>query len=246
MGNKKFHNYETFFRDKKFYQRIIEIIMDAQKQYNYFDLSYRTGSDVWTHTPYHKTALRILPSLPAGTIVLDIGSGRGIWAVKLIEQGYRVIGVDYVKSIVDKLNQDIKEYANAEKIRFIQAEATDLPFIDNSIELATEIGLMQHFDHDHQLKYVAELQRIIKPGGYVLSVNLSDQTPRYLDFTPKTKNNSPYEKFGVSYTFFSKEEVAEMFGQYGFTTIHQEIEFFDSRTDPGESLGLLFTLAQKK
>lgn len=220
--------------------------MDHEHQHNYFDLAYRTGSDVWTHLPYQKTALRLLPALPADTIVLDIGSGRGVWAFALVDHGYRVIGIDYVRSIVDKVNQDIKNYANAEKVRFIHGSATDLPFTDASFQLATEIGMMQHLDTEGREKYLSEIGRVIAPGGYVLSITLSDQTPRFLGFTPKVTNNSPYEKFGVSYTFFSNDQAGQLFIDHGFQVVAQEIEFYDARTDPGESLGLLFTLAQKK
>jgi SAM-dependent methyltransferase len=77
-------------------------------QHEYFDLAYRTGSDIWTHIPYHNLALTMLPPIPADSIVLDVGSGRGLWAFKLIDHGFRVIGLDYIQSIVDRVNADIK------------------------------------------------------------------------------------------------------------------------------------------
>jgi 2-polyprenyl-3-methyl-5-hydroxy-6-metoxy-1,4-benzoquinol methylase len=70
--------------------------MNPIVQHEYFDTAYRTGSDIWTHIAYHQIALDMLPTIPADSIILDVGSGRGVWAFKLIDRGFRVIGLDYV------------------------------------------------------------------------------------------------------------------------------------------------------
>lgn len=214
-------------------------------QHEYFDLAYRTGSDIWTHISYHNLALTMLPPIPADSIVLDVGSGRGLWAFKLIDRGFRVIGVDYVQSIVDRVNADIKLNKYAERARFVQGSATDLPFTDNSFPLASTIGLLQHLpesDWDHHL---SELARVVQPGGYVLSITLSDETPRFLGLHPKFKNESPYNKFGVSYYFFNKDQLLELFARHGFQLLSYEHRLFDTRSDPADSLGLHFCVFQK-
>jgi ubiquinone/menaquinone biosynthesis C-methylase UbiE len=220
--------------------------MQPQTQHEYFDTAYRTGSDIWTHIAYHKKAIEMMPAIPPHSIVLDIGSGRGLWAFMLIDHGFRVIGIDYVQSIVDRVNADIKLHHYAQQARFIHGHATDLPFTDNSFPLVTDIGLLQHLSTADWHQYFSELARVTQPGGYVLSINLSDQTPRFLGFTPKFQNNSPYEKFGVSYYFFSKEKLEQLFASYGFTLIKHQEHFFETRSDPADTLGLHFMLLQKK
>lgn len=224
----------------------ILIVMTNESQYQYFDTAYRTGSDIWTHVPYHKLALDMLPAVAPNSIILDVGSGRGIWAFKLIDTGFRVIGVDYVRSIVDKVNADIKLLSYAERARFIQGDATDLPFTDASFPLVTDIGVLQHLKSDEWSQYLSELNRVVANQGYVLSVTLSAETPTFLGFHPKLNNESPYEKFGVSYYFFSIEEIANLFAQHGFMVVNQQTHFFQTQSDPGDSLGMIFTLFQKK
>ena len=209
-------------------------------------MAYRTGSDIWTHIPYHKTALAMIPGIPPNSIVLDIGSGRGIWAFRLIEHGLRVIGIDYVRSIVDQVNADIKLNQYGERARFVYGQATDLPFTDASFPLVTDIGMLQHMKPEEWKIYLSELRRVVAPGGYVLSVTLSDQTPRFLGFTPKMHNQSPYEKFGVSYYFFSTDALNILFKDHGFTPVDQQIHTFETRSDPADSLVLLFTLFKKQ
>lgn len=220
--------------------------MSNDEQYRYFDTAYRTGSDIWTHIPYYHTALEMIPPIEKDSIVLDIGSGRGLWAFKLIDYGFRVIGVDYVQSIVEKVNQDIKLLSYAERARFIHGQATDLPFADTSFSLVTDIGLFQHLPQSFWHTYLSELSRVTQSGGYVMSINLSDQTPRFLGLTPKMNNESPYEKFGVSYYFFNKEQVVGLFAQYGFSLVEHREQFFETRSDPADSLGLHFFIFQKK
>jgi ubiquinone/menaquinone biosynthesis C-methylase UbiE len=219
--------------------------MTPESQYQYFDTAYRTGSDIWTHLPYYETALHMLPAVPPNSIVLDVGSGRGLWAFKLIDLGYRVIGVDYVRSIVDKVNADIKLMSYAERARFVHGNATDLPFTDQSFPLVTDIGVLQHLPEGDWHTYCSELARVVSDQGYVLSVTLSSDTPRYLGFTPKIENLSPYHKFGVSYHFLSEDDITQLFAKYGFKVIEQQTKFFNTQSDPGDSLGLLFTLFQK-
>lgn len=220
--------------------------MNNDAQHRYFDTAYRTGSDMWTHVPYIPSLLRMIPSFAPDTIILDVGAGRGILAHKLLELGYRVIGIDYVRSIVDSVNQDLKTNKLEHKGRFIHGTATDLPFTDNSFSLITEVGLLQHMTNDERNNYLAELQRVVVPGGYVMCVTLSSETPRYLGFTPKVQNLSPYEKFGVTYYFFSEGELNQLFSHYDFVPVKQETQTFETRTDPGDSIVLLFTLFQKK
>lgn len=221
-------------------------LMTHETQHQYFDMAYRTGSDIWTHIPYHQIALDMIPAINPNSIVLDIGSGRGIWAFKLIDHGFRVIGLDYVQSIVDRVNADIKLHHYGERARFIYGQATDLPFTDESFSLVTDIGTLQHLDHADWETYISELARVTAPGGYMLSVTLSADTPRFLGFTPKMNNQSPYEKFGVSYYFFSPESISELFAKHGFSTVSQQTHFFTTQSDPGDSLGMLFTLFQKQ
>jgi ubiquinone/menaquinone biosynthesis C-methylase UbiE len=172
--------------------------------------------------------------------------GRNVWAFKLIARGFRVIGLDYVQSIVDKVNADIKFHHYAERARFIHGTATDLPFTDSSFPLVTDIGLLQHLPESQWHTYLAELARVTQPDGYVMLINLSDQTPRFLGFTPKFENHSPYEKFGVLYHFFAQEHVEQLFAQYGFVVVNYQEHFFDTRSDPADSLGLHFFVFQKK
>lgn len=216
--------------------------MNHDVQKNYFEIAYRTGSDVWTHIPYHHIALQILPPLPTDAFILDVGAGRGLWMGKLVADGNRVIGLEYINDVVQKGNREIKREGYADRARFIYGDVRDIPLADHSFDAVTDIGVLQHLDVIDWHQYVSELRRVLKIGGYVLNVSLSKETMRFMGFKPKSSFESQVEKFGVSYYFFSNDEINALFIHHGFSLVSQKIEHFDTRTDPGDSVALVFSL----
>ena len=216
--------------------------MNADPQQHSFEIAYRTGSDVWTHIPYHHRALKVFPPLAKDALVLDVGAGRGLWLAKLVADGNRVIGLEYIHDLVTKGNADIKREGFADRARFVYGDVRDIPIADQSFDAITDIGVLQHLPQIDWPQYLTELRRVVKPGGYVLNVSLSKETPRFLGFKPKLSSESLFEKFGVQYYFFANNEIQDIFAQYGFGLLEQYVENFDAKTDPGDSLSLVFSL----
>lgn len=211
----------------------------------YFETAYRTGSDAWSHLDYQKTALQMLPKLHNGALVLDVGSGRGLWPLKLVELGYKVIGIDYIPLIVQRANERIKEEGIADRARFMVGDVLDIPLADQSFDAITDIGLLQHLDRDVWGQYAHELSRTLKNDGYVLNVSFSRETTRFMGYNPSRSDSGAFEKFGLHYYFFTEEEIAQLFKK-DFLIIEQRIRYFDTRNDPDDGLALVFTLMQKK
>jgi cyclopropane fatty-acyl-phospholipid synthase-like methyltransferase len=177
--------------------------------------------------------------------VLDVGSGRGIWLRKMVKLGLRVIGIDIVQDIVDTANEDIKSEDIADRARFMLGDVLDIPFTPESFDAVTDIGLLQHLDKVDWDNYVAEIHRVLKPGGYLLNVSLSRETTRFLDHNPKTAPTGDFEKFGLQYYFFKRKEIKDLF-QGRFVVAKQMVRHFDARTEPHDGVALVFTLLQKK
>ncbi len=227
------------------YQLFILLIMNSDVQKNYFELAYRTGSDVWTHIPYHSIAMRMLPPLPKDSFILDVGVGRGLWLHKLVAAGYRVIGLDYIPEIIKKGNADLKTENLGDRARFIVGDVLDIPLADNTFDCITDIGVLQHMSHGQWNQYMSEVSRVLKTGGYVLNVSLSKETGRFLGFKPKHSAEAEFEKFGVTYYFFTNTELNELFASRGMQLVDQRIEHFDARTDPDDAIALVLSLYKK-
>lgn len=218
--------------------------MDYSAQKNYFEIAYRTGSDVWTHIPYHHRALQILPPLGTDALVLDVGAGRGLWLAKLVADGNRVIGLEYINSVVKKGNAEIKREGYADRARFVFGDVRDIPLTDQSFNAVTDIGVLQHLEPLDWHQYVSEIKRVLKPGGYILNVSLSKETSRFLGFRPKLASVAEFEKFGVFYHFFTESELDALFGHHGCKLVTRTLDTFEPKTDPGDSLTLVFSLYQ--
>jgi len=94
---------------------------------------------------------------------LDVGCGTGLWTAEL-EQGGRVCGLDY----------------SAEALRFcqkrglknlIRATGTSMPFIKDSYDTITALGVIEHLEDDKG--FLAEVFRVCAPSGYVLLLTSS-------------------------------------------------------------------------
>lgn len=157
-----------------------------------------------------------------------------------------MLGMDYLQSVVDQANMEIKNRNILDQVRFVQGDVRDIPFTDNSFQLVTDIGVLQHLVPADWVAYVRELSRVTVSGGYVLSVTLSRRTERFLGFTPSVMPEAHVEKFGVSYYFFSNDEINTLFGYGDFEMVSQEVEFFDARSDPGDRVALVFSVFKKK
>lgn len=228
-----------------FCQCIILKVMNENAQKNYFEIAYRTGSDVWTHIPYHMIAMKMLPALEKDAMVLDVGAGRGLWISKLVADGNRVIGLENIPDVVKKGNQDIKFHGFEDRARFIYGDARDIPLVDDSFDAVTCIAVLEHLAVSDWDTSISEIRRVLKPGGLVLNVSLSKDTDRFLGFQPKRSPQSQFEKFGVSYYFFSPAEMNDLFGRHGFMIMDQKAHTFETKTDPGDAVTLLFSLYKK-
>ncbi len=214
--------------------------MDYSEHKKYFEIAYKTGSDIWTHIPIENRGSLLTKEIPKGSMVLDIGSGRGLFAKKLAESGYSVIGLDFEKNIVEKTNKEIKNWGLGGKLKFVVGDALDLPFTDNSFDGIFDFGLIENLYEEDWPKYVNEINRVLKNGGFYLNTSLSRETLHFFEFSPKNSNKGDFEKYGIKYHFFKKDEMNKIF-DHNLTSIKQNIKFLDRPND----YALLETLFKK-
>lgn len=213
--------------------------MDYSEQKQYFETAYRTGSDIWTDKHYHHKMFSYISEFPTNSLVLDIGTGRGRWPFAMAETGLRVIGLDYVKSLAEVGNHEAKAKHLEGKLRFVHGDALDINFTDESFDAVTDFGLLQHLSKSDWPAYIREVSRVLKPGGYYLSVALSKETEHFYTFEPKKSQKSDFEKYGVSYHFFADGEIAQTLGS-GFRTVKSETIYVEKHQEY-----LIVTLLQK-
>ena len=158
--------------------------MDYHEHKNYFETAYKTGSDVWTHVTVKNQGKDFVERLAPGALVLELGSGRGLFAKRLAESGFRVIGLDFAGDVVKRADEEVKNWGLAGKLKFVEANALDIPFTDTSFDAVCDFGLFENLYKEDWQTYASEVARVLKPGGFYLNVSLSRETKNFYNFSP--------------------------------------------------------------
>lgn len=99
--------------------------------------------------------------LRKGSSVLDVGAGDCYYSKRLSEAGFDVLSLD-----VDANNLTRRDKYDGFKGKKVVADATKMPFVDNSFEGAICIEVIEHVECPYAL--LREISRVIKPNSYCL------------------------------------------------------------------------------
>lgn len=185
--------------------------MDYQDQNTYFARAYRTGTDHWSHIPFTRRAHEITEHVAKGSLILDLGTGRGKIMFDLAGLGYRVIGLENNPELVARGNNAILLRGQEKELRFFEGDALDIPLANDSFDGLIDMGLLHHIAPEDYSQYVNETTRVLKTGGYFFLAVLSKNTPAFYSWRPVADTKSDYEYEGVKYHFFSDEELKGLF-----------------------------------
>ena len=137
------------------------------------ETSYTMGySEEFRQLPNRRSAdthaSHLLPLLEPGMRVLDFGCGPGTISVGLaqaVDPG-EVNGLDVEESQIN-LARAAAEAGGHDNATFHVGDVTDLPFDDNSFDIAHCHAVLMHLPDTS--KTLSEVKRILKPGGIISS-----------------------------------------------------------------------------
>ncbi|MFT7765674.1 Ubiquinone/menaquinone biosynthesis C-methyltransferase UbiE [Clavibacter michiganensis] len=104
----------------------------------------------------------------AGERILDLAAGTGTSSAALAASGAHVVAADFSEGM---LEVGRRRHAGNPRIEFVHADATDLPFDDDSFDAVTiSFGLRNVVEPK---KGLDELLRVLKPGGRIVICEFS-------------------------------------------------------------------------
>jgi ubiquinone/menaquinone biosynthesis C-methylase UbiE len=112
-------------------------------------------------------------AMPLGGKVLEIGTGKGRFLIRLAQHVKTVISVD-VSAEEQRCARLNARYAGVErKIRFVLQDAGRLPWGAGTFDAAVTMNAMHHIAHFKRV--LGEMVRVVRPGGKIV---LADFSPR--------------------------------------------------------------------
>jgi ubiquinone/menaquinone biosynthesis C-methylase UbiE len=123
----------------------------------------------WTTSEEWKQGLVdevLLPRVPAGGTVLEIGPGGGRWSVILAERADRLILVDVSPRVLEVARERL---VDAQHVSYVRSAGSDLPGVeDSTVNAIWSFDVFVHVAPVDQAGYLDEMARVLSPGGVAL------------------------------------------------------------------------------
>ncbi len=98
--------------------------------------------------------------------ILEVGCGSGAYTSKLLKKGSNITVIDISAEMIEVCRNRIEE--RGYKADFHQANISDIPIQDNTMDKAIAIGIMTHLPEKKMLAYaINEMLRTVKLGGTI-------------------------------------------------------------------------------
>jgi phosphatidylethanolamine/phosphatidyl-N-methylethanolamine N-methyltransferase len=124
-----------------------------------------------------RRAVALVNSLP-GQNVLEVGVGTGL-ALPRYAADKRITGIDLSTEMLARARERVaaRKLTNVERLREMDAEATDFPNAAFDIAVAMFVASVV----PNAQKLLAEMRRVVRPGGNILFVNhfAAERGPRW-------------------------------------------------------------------
>jgi SAM-dependent methyltransferase len=137
---------------------------ENRRRWNRWDWS-RMGEE-WTASEEWKQALVdevLLPTIPPGGTVVEIGPGGGRWSVLLQPRAERLVLVDVAQRPLDLVAERLAGTGNVE---YLLTEGSALAGVaDATVDAVWSFDVFVHVAPGDQAGYLAEIARVLRPGG---------------------------------------------------------------------------------
>lgn len=135
----------------------------------YFDeLAGRFGKDYVPGRSWKALAEMLLKLLPPMTIA-DIGAGEGTLSLLLSQRAVKVYAIDNSEKMV-AYGRDVLSRSNVANVEYLLGDLEEIPLPAASVDLALFSQSLHHALHP--AKALAEAQRILRPGGRLVVMDL--------------------------------------------------------------------------
>ncbi|MFQ6066841.1 MAG: bifunctional demethylmenaquinone methyltransferase/2-methoxy-6-polyprenyl-1,4-benzoquinol methylase UbiE [bacterium] len=125
---------------------------------------------------------RAVEGLKPAKNILDLCTGTGEMALRLVSRvgsTTQVVGIDFSEKMLSLAQKKMRRRGYASRIQFLQTQAENLPFFDNSFDCVTNAFSMRNVVDNLEV-VLREMHRVVKPKGKVIILELGKPESVYL------------------------------------------------------------------
>lgn len=117
----------------------------------------------------------LMPRLPDGARILDVGCGAGVPVARALARSHHVTGVDLAGEMVSRARINVPEGT------FIHADIMALDFPPASFDAVVSFYAIFHVPREEHIELFRRIHRWLKPGGYLLATLSDLDEPAYTE-----------------------------------------------------------------
>ncbi len=211
---------------------LVELKREEQQHYTeklpyYLEMHRKwEGSPFYRH--YHAAFLRDLQTLPAGSLILEMGCGLGNDGMLLLRAGYRVVETDIAPGELAEAAHAQVAAGFSDTSAHLLADSENLPFQDGVFDGVLMVASLHHLPDP--LQALRQARRVLRDGGIlVLGTEPNNWQHRTIYPVGKVVLKALRRLLGKEHQAelvsaadqetegFSQRELAEMFEAAGFS-----------------------------
>ena len=153
-----------------------------------------------------------------GKTVLDVACGTGEQSIAFANAGYNVTGLDLSPDMLGRARSKARKMP----INFLEHDATQLPFADNSFDIVTISLAIHDMPEEMGLAVLREMKRVMKPDGQMIIMEHGEPCNTFGCFMHRRllKHDTRY------YPLFIKKGLQSYLDVAGLKMEHHETLFF--------------------
>ena len=166
--------------------------------------------------------------------VLDLGCGAGRHVVFLAQEGFEVHGLDSSAEALRICRERLREAGL--RATLVQADMREIPYPDGAFDAVLAIASLYHGTLADIKRTLAELRRVLRPGGLALLEFKSKRSFRYgkgVEIEPGTYIPDTGEDAGIPHHYSDREEVEGLLAGFRILEINHMERVFEGKRPSG-------------
>jgi len=154
----------------------------------------------------------------SGGNALDIGCGQGRHTFMFANSGFDAYGIDFLERPIKEAREQAKT-DGSKNVHFTVMDVLALEFADDFFDVILDWSVIDHIYPRDWPTYVTNIDRVLKPGGFLVLTELSAKDARITDPADNARDGANYDHF------FREDELTALFSDTFETVeiIHNEL-----------------------